>query len=147
MSVDIPDETRPSLKAETFVSATNNSYFSGEVEPSSKNDLLDPDLELQKKKHEFDSSDKYHSFKMFAFTVGSRILFFGGIIILFVIFFVIMPFSEMDLTAESRIEWIQNYSSAFLQALGSFGITVLAVIVSELLKLLYKFMRSNRKAE
>jgi len=121
--------------------------FSGEVKPSPKNNFPDPDLELQKKQHKWERSDQNHKVRMFVLKWGYRILFFGGIAVLLVIFFVIMPFSGMDLGAESRIEWIQNYSVAFLQALGSFGITVLAVIVSELLKFLYKFMRANKEVE
>jgi len=142
MSGDSLDEVKFSLKDKYL-----DPDFPDEVMPSPKNDFPDPDLELQKKKQEWERSDQHHKIRMFALKWGSRILFFGGIAIMLVIFFVIMPFSEMDLDAESRIEWIQNYSAAFLQALGSFGITVLAVIVSELLKFLYKFMRANKEVD
>ena len=108
---------------------------------------MDMDLKLQKRAQEFETSALFHKLRMFAIKWITRILFLGGITVLPIIFFVIMPFSEIDLDATNRIEWIQNYSTAFLQALGSFGITVLAVIVSELLKLLYKFMRSSRELD
>jgi len=120
---------------------------SSEVMVRIKNAPPDMDLELQEMKQALESSARYHELRMFAIKWCTRILFFGGTTIMLTIFFVIMPFSEMDLGANSRIEWIQNYSTAFLRALGNFGITVLAVIVSELLKLLYKFMRSSKELE
>jgi len=147
MNIDFPENAVTSSKDRRLDPDIKSSGFPQEVTPSEKNNFPDPDLELLKKKHDFESSDEHHKIRMFVLKWGSRILFFGGIAIMLFIFFVIMPFSEMDLSAESRIEWIQNYSAAFLYALGSFGVTVLAVIVSELLKLLYKFMRTNRKVE
>jgi len=115
--------------------------FTGEVEPSAENQLLDPDLEAQEKKRAGEVSDAKHKLKMFMFKWVLKIAIGLGFVVLLIIFFIIMPFSEIDLEAETRVEWIQNYSTAFLQALGSFGVTVLAVLVSELLKLLYKFMK------
>ena len=148
MSDDYIDETSHTEKISKPVRGIFlNAEFPEEVTPSYKNDFPDPDLALQEKTQKYESSEQYHKTKMFAFRWGSRVLFFGGIAVMLVIFFVIMPFAEMDLSAESRIEWIQNYSTAFIQSLGSFGITVLAVIVSELLKFLYKFMRTNGKPE
>jgi len=88
--------------------------------------------------------DAKHTLSLFLYKWVLRGIIVFGIIFLPVLFLVIMPFSEIQLGAQSWSEWVRNYSTAFVAALGSFGTTVVAIIVSEMLKRAYQLIKDKQ---
>ena len=117
----------------------NDKPFKGEVEPKVLNDMSDPDAQRNE-----ELEDGRHRFRLFVIRKLYYVVVIFGTVFLFALFFVIMPFSEMELCAENWQEWVRNYSKAFISALGSFGVTVVAVIVSELLKYMYQMIKQSK---
>jgi len=117
----------------------NDKLLKGEIEPKPSITMRDPDAQRDE-----ELKGALHKFRLSMYRILPYIIIIIGTVILLVIFFVIMPFSEMELNAESWPEWLRDYSQAFITALGSFGVTVLAVLVSELLKYVYQLIRNNK---
>ena len=114
--------------------------FTSEVEPLASNNLPDPDVKANPdERRREQQAEAWHGYRLFLL----RKILYVGTAFLFVLFFVIMPFSQMYLDAENALQWIQNYSRAFIAAFGSFGLTVVAVLVSELLKRAYNFLKNS----
>jgi len=88
--------------------------------------------------------DRRHNVKMMLWKVAPPILIIFGVLFLLILFFVILPFSIIELGAENWSARIQNYSVALLSALGSLGITIVAVLISELIKQVFTAIRKKK---
>ena len=113
----------------------DDKFLKSVIEPSVSSTVDDQDATLDADEQRTEARKReWHKFQIAMIRKLPYAVTVFGIIFFVALFFVILPFSEMELGAESLPEWLRNYSQAFIAALGSFGVTVLAVIVSELLK-------------
>ena len=113
-----------------------------EVEPSSSIHMSDPDAQRDE-----EWKGERHKIRLALLRKLPYVIIIFGTVFLILLFFVIMPFSEMNLDAGNWQEWLRDYSQAFIAALGSFGVTVLAVLVSELLKYGYQLIKQSKTAK
>ena len=111
-----------------------------ESEPDGK--IIDYDANINRRRDEM--SESLHRLRLTIVRKLSYVLLIFGVVFLVALFFVIMPFSVIEFDGEGGATWLMSYSYAFVYALGGFGTTVLAVIVSELLKQAYKFLRKAK---
>ena len=90
-----------------------------------------------------EKEEAHHKVVLMMYKVLPPVIIIFGILFLFALFFVIMPFSAMELDADGWQEWLRDYSNAFISRLGNFGITVVAIIISEILKTLFRLIRNK----
>ena len=83
-----------------------------------------------------------HKTKMLAHWIFRLLLIFA-VIILLAVFFVILPISEMTLSAYSRLLSFQRWSIAFLSTAGTAGVALLTVIIADLMKKAFDFAKKH----
>jgi len=115
--------------------------INNESEPSGSK--IDYDANVNRRRD--DRAEAWHKFWLVIITKLSYVALGVGVLFLVFLFLIVMPFSAIDTTAQTRIEWIRSYSYAFIYTLGNFGTTVLAVIVSGLIKHGYNLLTQKRK--
>ena len=116
--------------------------FEGEVDPKPHSRMSDPDA---KRREEL--KGVWHNFLLNMYKILPYAITVFSFIFLLLLFFIIMPFSEMHLDSENWQQWMRDYSRAFITALGSFGVTVVAVLVSELLKYAYRLLKKTASTQ
>jgi len=112
----------------------------------------DPETKSEKKlKHIDEIEDEKHNFYLLLY--GSlKWIFRFGVIFLLLLFFVILPISEMEFYTQqgarlvrSWIGWIQEWARAFIQTSSTVLIGLATLIVSVVLTKLFEF--AKRKVE
>ena len=138
---DIKEIISKKAKATEIATETNPLIKPTNIEDPDSDVNADPDI----RRNEEVKAAKHGNILFFhkAFTT----LVITLIILIIIILFVLLPFSEMDNETEFRgfINFMLVYSSAFIESTSTIFITVATIVISDLLRRLYTYIKQNIK--